>query len=152
MPNRDQAPDGLNAPQDLRLDDEARRHEGVLVQEQHRLALPLARQRLEARPVLAGHLLPRLHAADDCRDVVHLEHPLAEQPAVDLLEIVVGLAGALRGREQHAGDALEVLQPMRVERTASASPTASVSSPGSAPSESCVEKRSQGVASCARAH
>ena len=42
--------------------------------------------------------------------------------------------------------------PIVVAITASASPTASVSSPGSAPFDSCVEKRSHGVASCSRAH
>jgi hypothetical protein len=42
--------------------------------------------------------------------------------------------------------------PIAVERTASASPTASVSSPGSAPPASAVENRSHGVVSCSRDH
>jgi hypothetical protein len=47
---------------------------------------------------------------------------------------------------------LRFLSPSAVDATASSSPTASVSSPGSDPADPVVENRRYGVASCSRAH
>ena len=62
---------------------------------------------------MIGRLLPRLHTADNGGDVVHFEHPLTEQPAVDLFEIVVRFTRPLCRSEQHARDTLQILQSHR---------------------------------------
>jgi hypothetical protein len=73
-----------------------------------------ARNELKSHAGLADVLLLGVVPADDGGDVVHLECPLAEQPAVDLLEIREWLPGPRRGsRDQHRRNALEVLHTER---------------------------------------
>ena len=108
----------------------------------------------EAHAVLTNVFLLGVEPADDRGHVVQLQRPLAEHAAVQLsrdpsygspFSVVVAGSSILATR-------CRFLMPSVVLFTASASPTASVSSPGSLPAAPAVENRYHGVSSCSRAH
>src|SRR6266540_477571 len=104
----------FDAAQDFGVEHPGWRGEDVVVQEPHRLDLSLFRDWREEHAVLSDVFLLSVEAADDSRDVAHLQPPLSDHRVVNLLEVVVRLALLVLGRgEQHVGDALEVLQPER---------------------------------------
>jgi hypothetical protein len=84
--------------------------------------------------------------------VIHLQRPLAKNPSVKLLEVRIRFTGLLVAVISMPETLSRFFRPRRVASTASASPTASVWSPGSDPLASAVENRSHGVLSCSRAH
>ena len=94
------------------------------------------RDEVEPCAGLADVLLLRVVTADYRGDVVHLQRPLAEHAPVEFAEVVVRFAGLSRGRwDEHFPTRLRFSWPIAVDLIASASPTASVNSPGSLPAD-----------------
>ena len=115
-PNPVEHPHRLDPAQNLRVGQERRGHERMVVQKGHRVRLHVPRDGREPHPVLAVVLLLRREPAHDRGDVVHLQGPLADEPGVQPVEVVVRLPRRGGGLEQHRRDALEVLQPERRRR------------------------------------
>ena len=89
--------DRFNAAQHFSIDRKRRNLERILMQEFHRSHLTLARKWSKPHALLSDMFLLRVHSADDGGDVVHLDHPLTEQPGINLLEVVIWFA-LFRGR------------------------------------------------------